>query len=230
MPALSRRLAAEMLGTFGLVFFGCAAIVVNAYPGAGLGLSGIALVHALTLSVMVSATMYISGGYLNPALTIGLAVARRLDAKSAVTYIVAQLIGALLAAFMVKLIYPVGVARIVAYGTPLIAGTVSLQQAIGVEALLTFFLMTAVLGTAVSPIAPRIGGFGVGLTLFFCIMVGGPLTGPSVNPARAFGPAVVSGVMTGHVVYWIGPIIGALIAAVLWDRVLLPPLAKIAEG
>nr|MBA2627084.1 aquaporin [Gemmatimonadales bacterium] len=178
--------------------------------------------------VMVSATMYISGGLLNPALTIALAVARRLDLKSMAAYIVAQCIGAVLGAFMVKLCYPTGVARVMMYGMPVIANTVTTTQAIGVEALLTFFLMTAVLGTAVSPVAPRIGGFGIGLTLYFCIMVGGALTGPAVNPARALGPAVVAGAWTGQGVYWIGPIIGAIIAAVLWDRVLLPPLEKVA--
>jgi len=223
MPALVRRLVAEAFGTFALVFFGCASIVVNNFPGVNSGLLGIALVHAIVLSVAVTATMSISGGLVNPALTIGLFVARRLDAATTVAYIIVQVIAAIVAAWAVTLCFPQGVGKLVAWGTPIIGNSVTLAGAIGVEALLTFFLMSAVMGTVVSPDAPKVGGFGVGLTLFFCILVAGPLTGASVNPARAFGPALVSGTWTGHVAYWVGPIIGAIIAAVLWDRVLLPP-------
>jgi aquaporin Z len=99
---------------------------------------------------------------------------------------------------------------------------VSLGQAIGIELVLTFFLMSAVFGTAVSPDAPRVAGFGIGLVLLFDILVGGPLTGAAMNPARAFGPAVISGEWVGQLVYWIGPIAGALLAAVLWEFLLLP--------
>ncbi len=104
----------------------------------------------------------------------------------------------------------------------MIASSVSLGQAIGIELVLTFFLMSAVFGTAVSPDAPRVAGFGIGLVLLFDILVGGPLTGAAMNPARAFGPAVVSGEWVGQLVYWIGPIAGALLAAVLWEFLLLP--------
>jgi glycerol uptake facilitator-like aquaporin len=97
-----------------------------------------------------------------------------------------------------------------------------LGQAIGIELVLTFFLMSAVFGTAVSPDAPRVAGFGIGLVLLFDILVGGPLTGAAMNPARAFGPALVAGQWLGHVAYWVGPILGALLAALLWQYVLLP--------
>ena len=82
--------------------------------------------------------------------------------------------------------------------------------------------VSAVFGTAVSPDAPRVAGFGIGLVLLFDILVGGPLTGAAMNPARAFGPALVSGQWLGHVVYWVGPIAGAILAALLWQYVLLP--------
>ncbi|MGI8819080.1 MAG: aquaporin, partial [Gemmatimonadales bacterium] len=95
-------------------------------------------------------------------------------------------------------------------------------QAIGIEVVLTFFLVSAVFGTAVSPDAPRIAGFGIGLVLLFDILVGGPLTGAAMNPARAFGPALVSGQWLGQGVYWIGPIVGAILAALVWQYVLLP--------
>jgi aquaporin TIP len=223
MPSLGRRLVAEALGTVGLVFIGCAVVVVNGgFPNSGIGLLGIALAHAVVLSVMITATMTISGGHLNPAVTIGLLVTRRIDFRSAVAYVLAQLAAACVAAYLVKFLLPPAAVRNAMVGVPVIAGSVTLSQAIGLELVLTFFLMCAVYGTAVSPDAPRVGGFGIGLVLLFDILVGGPLTGAAMNPARAFGPAVVSGEWVGHLVYWIGPIAGAIVAALLWEHFLLP--------
>jgi MIP family channel proteins len=223
MPSLARRLTAEALGTFGLVFIGAAVVVVNGgFPNSGIGLLGIALAHAVVLSVMVTATMTISGGHLNPAVTAGLLVARRIDAGSAAAYIVAQLVAAVIAAVLVKLLLPPHAVRAALLGVPVIASSVSLGQAIGIELVLTFFLVSAVFGTAVSPDAPRVGGFGIGLVLLFDILVGGPLTGAAMNPARAFGPALVAGTWVGQLVYWIGPIVGGILAALLWEYVLLP--------
>jgi aquaporin Z len=216
-------LTAEALGTFGLVFVGAAVVVVNGgFPNSGIGLLGIALAHAIVLSVMVTATMTISGGHLNPAVTLGLLVRRRIDPPSAAAYIVTQLVAAAVAAFLVQLLLPPSAVRNAILGVPVIASSVSLGQAIGIEAILTFFLMSAVYGTAVSPDAPRVAGFGIGLVLLFDILVGGPLTGAAMNPARAFGPALVSGHWLGHLAYWIGPILGAIAAALLWEYVLLP--------
>jgi MIP family channel proteins len=223
MPSLARRLVAEALGTFSFVFVGAAVVVVNGgFPNSGIGLLGIALAHAVALSIMITATMTISGGHLNPAVTIGLLAARRISVVSAVAYIFTQLVAATLAAFLVKALLPVGAVRSAMVGVPVIAGSMTLGQAIGLELVLTFFLMFAVFGTAVSPDAPRVGGFGIGLVLLFDILVGGPLTGAAMNPARAFGPAVVSGEWVGHAVYWVGPIVGALLAALLWEYFLLP--------
>jgi MIP family channel proteins len=223
MPSLARRLTAEALGTFGLVFIGAAVVVVNGgFPNSGIGLLGIALAHAVVLSVMVTATMTISGGHLNPAVTAGLLVARRIDAGSAAAYIVAQLVAAVIGAVLVKLLLPPHAVRAALLGVPVIASSVSLGQAIGIEVVLTFFLVSAVFGTAVSPDAPRVGGFGIGLVLLFDILVGGPLTGAAMNPARAFGPALVAGAWVGQLVYWIGPIVGGILAALLWEYVLLP--------
>jgi MIP family channel proteins len=227
MPSQTRRAVAEFLGTFGLVFFG-AGSVVTAGTG-GFGLLGVALVHAIVLSVMVSSTMAVSGGHLNPAVTLGLLVTRRIDAKNAVIYIVAQLLGAVVAAFAIKAMLPGPMVRATIVGTPQIAGTITLPLAIALEALLTFFLVSAVFGTCVNAEAPKIGGFGIGLTLFFDIMVGGPFTGAAMNPARAFGPALVSGAWTGHAVYWIGPIVGGVLAALLWDKIILPKRQAIVD-
>jgi MIP family channel proteins len=220
MSSETRRPVAELLGTFGLVFFGAGAVVTSGTGG--FGLLGVALVHAIVLSVMVSATMGVSGGHLNPAVTLGFLATRRIDGKSAAMYIVAQLVGAILAGLAIKAFLPGPMVRATIAGTPQLAGTITVPLAIGMEALLTFFLVSAVFGTCVNPDAPKIGGFGIGLTLFFDIMVGGPFTGAAMNPARAFGPALTSGVWTSHAVYWIGPIIGGVVAALLWDKVILP--------
>ena len=223
MPSLARRLMAEALGTFSFVFIGAAVVVVNGgFPESGIGLLGIALAHAMALSVMISATMTISGGHLNPAVTIGLLVARRIDLASAAAYIVTQLAAACLAALVVQWLLPAVAVRATLLGVPVIASSVTLEQAIGIELVLTFFLVSAVFGTAVSPDAPRVAGFGIGLVLLFDILVGGSLTGAAMNPARAFGPALVSGQWLGHMVYWVGPIAGAILAALLWQYVLLP--------
>lgn len=221
MPVLARRATAEILGTFTLVFFGCGAVVMDSFPGARFGLMGIALVHAVALAVAVSATMHVSGGHLNPAVTIGLLTARRITPSDAAVYLAAQLAGALFAVAVAKWLLPANVGDLVAWGTPKLSPGIDLGKGIAIEAVLTFFLMMAVMGTVVARNAPKIGGFGVGLTLIFAIMIGGPLTGAALNPARAFGPAVLSGTMTAQAVYWIGPILGAIAAALLWEKGLL---------
>lgn len=222
MNSMFRRLVAEALGTFALIFIGAGVIIAGNFPKGDTGLLGIALAHATVLGVMITATMNISGGHLNPAVTVGVLVARRIDVKSAGLYIVAQLIGATLGALLLAAVFPTHAARSAGFGVPLVHSTVSAAQAILIEGVLTFFLVSAVFGTAVSPDAPKVGGFGIGLVLLFDILVGGPLTGAAMNPARAFGPSVASGIWTGHLIYWIGPLLGGIVAGLLWDRILLP--------
>jgi aquaporin TIP len=226
MSSLLRRSLAEAVGTFGLVFIGCASVASRYFGEANYGLLGIAMAHAIVLSVMITATMSISGGHLNPAVTIGLLVARRATGRTAAAYIAAQLVGAVLAALLLRFLWPVNLTRAISLGTPTIAGNIVVSQAIGIEAVLTFFLVSAVFGTCVNPNAPKVGGFGVGLVLLFDIMVGGNLTGAAMNPARAFGPALVSGQWVGHGVYWVGPLLGGIIAALLWEHVLLKSSEK----
>jgi MIP family channel proteins len=221
MAALYRRLTAEFLGTFALVFFGCGAVVMDSFPGARWGVQGIAMVHAVILAIAVSATMGISGGHLNPAVTAGLAAVRRISPKDAAAYIGAQLVGAVVAVLLLKSVIPASVARITSWGTPALASQMTFSSGVILEAILTFMLMSAVMGTAVLRSAPKIGGFGIGLTLIPAIMIGGPLTGAALNPARAFGPALVSGTFTAQAMYWIGPIVGAVIAALVWQKVLV---------
>lgn len=221
MTSLPRRAVAEALGTFGLVFFGCGAVVMSSIPGAGYGLLGVALAHAIVLSVMITATMNISGGHLNPAVTIGLWSVKRVDTATAGAYVLAQVAGGVLGAFTLRQVLPAGIARIGTLGTPVLANAMGLSDGIILEAVLTFFLVSAVFGTVVSPDAPKVGGFGIGMVLLFDILVGGTMTGSAANPARAFGPALVTGTWYAQPVWWIGPILGGVVAAQLWERVLL---------
>jgi aquaporin Z len=221
MRSTLRPLVAEFLGTFGFVFIGAGLVVVDAM-GAGLGLGLVAIGHGVALAVMVTMTMRISGGHLNPAVTFALWMAGRTRAPTAGLYVVTQLLAAALAALCVRWLFPPAIAEAASLGVPRIAGQVDFTTAVVIEAFLTLFLVSAVFGTAVSRHAPQVGGFGIGLVLVFDILVGGPLSGAAMNPARAFGPAVVSGDWYGHLAYWLGPLLGAAAAAVLWAKVLLP--------
>lgn len=216
-----RAPVAELVGTALFVFFGAGSVVANA-GGVPLGPIGIALAHGVGIAVLISMTLAVSGGHLNPAVSLALWIAKKIDAKQLGLYVAAQIIGAIIGALLIKAFFPAGAARVASLGTPQISGTLGEFQAIFLEALLTFFLVSAVFGTCVSPLAPKIAGFGVGLAIFTCALVGGSLTGAVMNPARAFGPALVSLDWHGQYIYWFGPAIGAALAAVLWKYVLLP--------
>lgn len=222
MSSLVRRCTAEAIGTFALVFIGAGSIMSGFFPKSDFGVFGVALAHGLILATMITATMRISGGHLNPAVTLGLLVARRTNARTAIAYIVTQVVAAIVAAAVLKELYPPAVIRATGLGAPHLAASVSLTQGIVVEAIMAFFLVSAVFGTCVHPEAPRVGGFGIGLTLAADILMGGGLTGAAVNPARAFGPALVAGELVAQVVYWVGPILGGVVAGLLWEHVLLP--------
>ena len=218
---LVRPLTAEFLGTFGLVFAGTAVAVGQSFPGGASGLVGVALAHGLILAMMATATMGISGAHLNPAVTLGFLGIRKIEMKTGLAYIGAQLLGGTFGAFASRFLVPNNVGRLVSNGLPQINTNVMMGPAILLEAVMTFFLMSAVMGTMVNPKAPKLGGLFLGLTVAAMILVGGPLTGAAMNPARALAPAIVSGVWTGQIVYWIGPILGAVAAAFLWEKVLL---------
>lgn len=222
MRATVRPLTAEFLGTFALVFIGAGAVIMETHTGGRVGLVGIALAHALVLSVMVTATMPISGGHINPAVTFGIWAAGRIGLRTASLYVLAQLAGGIVAAFALKALFPAIAAETTSYGAPRIAAGISFTEAIVIEAILTLFLVSAVFGTAVSEEAPKVGGFGIGLVLLFDIIAGGPLTGAAMNPARAFGPALIAGDWHGHMAYWIGPALGGAAAALIWAKILLP--------
>jgi MIP family channel proteins len=218
---LVRPLTAEFLGTFGLVFAGTAVVVTDSFPGAHTGLIGIALAHGLILALGITATMAISGGHLNPAVTVGFLATKRIDPVTGGAYIGAQLLGGVAGSLACHWLIPNNVGRLAMEGLPQINANMTFAGAVALEAAMTFFLMTAVMGTIVNPKAPKQGGFWVGVAVMVMIIVGGPLTGAAMNPARAFGPAVITGSWQGQMAYWLGPILGSLLAAFLWDKVLL---------
>jgi len=216
-----RPLVAEFIGVFMLVFIGGGAMIINIYKDGAVPLGGIAVAHGLALAIAVTATMNVSGGHINPAITIGLWSIRRIETRKAALYVVAQLLGAVAAAATLGWLMPVSAGRSGAYGALSVAYDLTLLGAILIEAVLTFFLAFAVMGTAVDPDAPKVGGFGIGLTLLMCTYVGGPLTGAALNPARAFGPALIAGAWAGQLAYWIGPILGSVVAMQVYDRLLM---------
>ncbi len=203
---------AELVGTFALTFIGGAAIIHGQA-----GLIGVALAHGLTLAVMISCVGHISGGHINPAVTIGFLVTRRISVAEGALYIGSQLVGAILAALLLRVLVPG--AMDAQLGGQALAPGIGLATGIGIEVILTFLLVFTVFATAVDERGAfkTIAGFGIGLVVAFDILAGGPLTGASMNPARSFGPALVSASWTGHLVYWIGPVIGGILAALVYD-------------
>src|SRR5262245_23463723 len=189
-PSLLKDADAEFIGPFALIFIGVGAIYHSP------GLLGVALAQGFTIAVMVSATGGISGGHLNPAVTFGLLVGGKIDLMGTVVYWIAQLAGGVAAGLL--LMASLGdatqtAAQIVAGGTPDLGKGVSASTGIAIEAVLTFFLVFVVYGSAVDARAPKIGGLAIGLTVALDILFGGPLTGAAMNPARTFGPALASG-------------------------------------
>lgn len=211
-----KALIAEFIGTFALIFIGVGAIAADYISGGKLGLTGIALAHGLTIAVMVSATAAISGGHLNPAVTIALWSVKKIDNRHALVYLTAQCLGAIAAAFAIKLAVPAEALAAISMGTPALSAGVSTQMALVTEAVLTFFLVFVIYGTAVDHRAPKMGGLFIGLTVALDIMMGGPITGAAMNPARHLGPALLGGGLQNIWIYWVGPILGAVLAAQIY--------------
>lgn len=210
---------AEFLGTFTLCFAGQGAIVMQQAAGTN-NLLIISIAHGLALSVMISALVTWSGAHFNPAVTFGFWVTRRMSLTSAITYWVSQLLGAIAASFLLRAVVPGEPGAAVHFGVPMLAAGVSVGQGFLLEFVMTFFLVTAVWGTAVDERGRRVGGFGIGLTVTMDILFGGPLTGAAMNPARAFGAACASGVWTDHWLYWVAPLAGGAAAARIYKSLL----------
>jgi MIP family channel proteins len=216
---IAPKLLAEFIGTFAFVFIGAGAAAV---VGDGVGLPGVAAIavaHGLTIMVFVFAYGSVSGGHMNPAVTVGVLAAGAMRPSDAVGYIVAQLIGGVAGAI---LLYAVLGGAQTGLGTPALAHdlalgatTLTITPAAGfvIEAVLAFFLVTVVLSTAVAGRAGSLAPLAIGMTLTLNIIMGGALTGAAFNPARALGPMVATGNFTDAWLYVAAPIVGAIVAA-----------------
>jgi MIP family channel proteins len=216
-------LTAEAVGTFLFFFVGAGAVVLNDFPSPGAGGGGlvqVALAHGLVLGVLVSALGAVSGAHFNPAVTFGVWVAGRITGAKAITYVIAQLLGALIAGLALRAVFSEGTWGPSSIGTPALGPDVSVATGIAVEAVLTTILLFAVFGTAIDPRAPKIGGLAIGLAIAADILMGGPLTGAAMNPARWFGPAIASGHLDNWFVWIVGPLLGAAVAAAIYRGIL----------
>jgi aquaporin Z len=212
---------AELAGTFLFFFVGIGA-VASLERLIGLGVATdvagaiiiIALAHGIVLAVLVSSLGAISGGHFNPAITFGVWLAGKLDWHRAAAYVVAQLIGGLLAAIALRTVFSAAVSPTL--GTPALGTGIDAVGGIMIETVLTVILLTAVFGTAIDRRAPKIGGIAIGFAVAADVLMGGPLTGAAMNVARWFGPAAVTGRWDNWYVWIVGPLLGAAIVAVAY--------------
>jgi len=220
-----RNWFAEGIATYCLVFFGPLSVMLSVVAfGDGLSTEAILMIsfaHGSAIGLMVYAFGHVSGAHINPAVTIPMIITRKIGIADGIGYIVLQLVGAVAAAFTLKAVLPeLGAA--VNFGTQAPGELInfSATSAVGLEAIFTFFLVTVIFMTAVhKKAAAGIQGISIGGMVFLLHIVGVPLTGASMNPARTFGPALASGFWEFHWVYWVGPIIGGIIAGLIMNYV-----------
>ena len=220
-----RNWFAEGIATYCLVFFGPLSVMLSVVAfGDGLSVEAILMIsfaHGSAIGLMVYAFGHVSGAHINPAVTIPMIITRKIGIADGIGYIVLQLVGAVAAAFTLKAVLPeLGAA--VNFGTQAPGELInfSATSAVGLEAIFTFFLVTVIFMTAVhKKAAAGIQGISIGGMVFLLHIVGVPLTGASMNPARTFGPALASGFWEFHWVYWVGPIIGGIIAGLIMNYV-----------
>jgi len=198
-----KKYIAELIGTFALVFCGTGSIIVEQQTGSG-GLVGIAIAFGLIITAMIHIFGSISGSHINPAVTIGFAIIKKISIKDVVFYIIFQIIGAILASLLLHVLFPENILL----GSTNPSG--SIAQSFILEVVLTYILMMTILGTKENV------AFVVGFTIMALIFVGGPISGGSFNPARSLGPALVSGEMTNLWIYLISPTIGVILAVFTW--------------
>jgi aquaporin Z len=223
-----RRLAAEFVGTFTLVFIGAGAVLLAGNNG----LVGIAFAHGLAIAVMVSAVGHISGGHFNPAVTLGFLVTGRIRPALAAAYWLTQLVAAVIAALLVKGLFPDVLVDPSQLGAPVLGPGVSAGAGLVLELILTFFLVWVVFATAADPRGAfkSIAGLAIGLTITLDIFAGGPLTGAAMNPARAFGPQLAGNHWADCWVWYLGPALGGALAALAYEFLYLRPLAPVPVG
>lgn len=208
-----RRAGAEFIGTFALVLAGCGAIIVNTNTGA-LGHGGVAASFGLVIGVMIAATGHISGAHFNPAVTIAFAAARHFHWREVPIYIGSQVIAAVSAALILRVLF----GNVALLGATLPGD--DLLQAFVLEVLLTAALMFVIISVATdTKAAGQLAALAIGGTVALAALWGGPVTGASMNPARSLGPALVAAAWAGHWVYWLAPILGAVIGAFAYEGI-----------
>ncbi len=217
-----RRGVAELIGTFTLIFVGMGSIMF-----ASSGILGVALAHGLAIAIMVSAVGHISGGHFNPAVTLGFLVTRRIAPLLAVVYWVFQFAGAVLGALALRATFPSEVN--LDSGVPVLNSTIGVGSGLVLEGIMTFLLVWVVFASAVDPggTFKAIAGLAIGLTITIGVLAAGPLTGAALNPARAFGPELVFNVWTDWWVYMLGPGVGGVLAALIYNWLYLRPAASV---
>jgi aquaporin TIP len=237
-----RRGFAEFVGTFTLVFIGAGSILTLGkaldfarFPGPVgplFTLVAIAFAHGLAIAVMVSAVGHISGGHFNPAITLGFLITRRLAPSLGLVYWLAQFGAAALAALLLRWFYNAATRDTYHLGAPALAADISTWQGVVIEGVLTFFLVWVVFATAADPggTFKSIAGLAIGLTITLDILMGGPLTGAAMNPARAFGPELVQHYWTDAWVWYAGPFVGGAVAALIYEWLYLRPARPIPVG
>ena len=240
-----RRGFAEFVGTFTLVFIGAGSILAlttlfqpaisnSSVQGVygGLTLVSVALAHGLAIAVMASAVGHISGGHFNPAVTLGFVVTRRIAPSLAVVYWAMQLVAATTAAGLLRWFFSERTRQLTNLGAPGLGGGIDHWQGLVIELILTFFLVWVVFATAVDPggTFKSIAGLAIGLTITLDVLMGGPLTGAAMNPARAFGPELISRHWHDAWVWYAGPFAGGALAALAYEWLYLRPPAPIPVG
>jgi MIP family channel proteins len=222
-----QKFIAEFLGTFVIVFVTCAVICSDVYirtgNPTGLGWLGIALAQGLAYAAMIMTFAHISGARLNPAVTIGFWVTRRITTFETLAEWGAQLFGAAAAGYFVRYLVPEDIWRAASLGTPQLSHDITPAAAMLIEGVLTAIVVLVAFATSADSRAAenKSGAIGVGFAIAMCVMVGGPFTGAALNPARAFGPALASKHWAAHGVYWAGPLAGGVIASWLYDTLYL---------
>ncbi|MCA9627133.1 MAG: aquaporin Z [Myxococcales bacterium] len=223
--SLGRRAAAEVFGTFWLVFGGCgSAVLAAAFPDLGIGLMGVALAFGLSVLTMAYAIGHVSGCHLNPAVTVGLVVGRRFSAKEALPYVIAQLSGAVLGAGVLLVIASgkAGFDVSAGFATNGFAehspGGYSMLAALVAEVVLTFFFLFIILGATDERAPAGFAPIAIGLALTLVHLIGIPVTNLSVNPARSTGPALFAGgwALSQLWLFWVAPILGGALAGVVY--------------
>jgi len=241
-----RRGFAEFVGTFTLVFVGVGSILSiskllapalrqggeTASVYSAFGLLGIALAQGLAIAVMVSAVGHISGGHFNPSITFGFLVTRRLAPVLGLVYWLAQFGAAAAAAILLKWLFPQSVRNLAHLGAPGLGSGVGHWQGFVIELALTFLLVWVVFATAADPggAFKSIAGLAIGFTITIDVLMGGPLTGAAMNPARAFGPQLVQADWANAWIWYAGPFAGATLAALAYEWLYLRPMRPAPVG